>query len=145
MKGWALIIIRVGKCKVTQGTLLLFKAQFYCLWTINVWSLPSQLKALYSTVLTSCREGKDEIILVKEDQLWKRRIVHLSRPDSTMILLLSDFLLKFPCFKGTVSWVGAKKKYPPAPVICVLSRERSPCRGHLEIYFLGLLIFTLKI
>jgi hypothetical protein len=32
-------------------------------------SLPSQLKALYSTVLTSCREGKDEIILVKEDQL----------------------------------------------------------------------------
>ena len=31
-------------------------------------------KQLYDNcMLTSCREGKDEIILVKEDQLWKEK------------------------------------------------------------------------
>ena len=31
-------------------------------------------KHLYDNcMLTSCREGKDEIILVKEDQLWKEK------------------------------------------------------------------------
>ena len=45
VKRWALIIIRVGKCKVTQGTLLLFKAQFDCLRIINVQKCPpNQLK-----------------------------------------------------------------------------------------------------
>ncbi len=47
MKRWALIIQIIGKYKVTQSTLLLFRAQFYSLRTIKVQygeSLPNKLK-----------------------------------------------------------------------------------------------------
>jgi hypothetical protein len=56
------------------------------------------LKVLNSTVLTSCREEKDEKNFSRRGPIIKRKIVQLSRPDNVVVLPFLDFLLK-----GTVS------------------------------------------
>jgi hypothetical protein len=67
---WALIIIRVGKYKVTRGLCCCSRCSFTVLGPLMYReSMPIQLKTLNNAVLTSCREEKEEIILVKEDQL----------------------------------------------------------------------------
>jgi hypothetical protein len=67
---WASIIKRVGKKKSLRAFCCCSRCSFTVLGPLMYReSMPIQLKTLNNAVLISCREEKEEIILVKEDQL----------------------------------------------------------------------------